>query len=162
MRVIQLTRGQVAIVDGEDFEKLAQYRWYARDAGNTNYAERRAYVLGSGAKNRKESTMIMHRIIMNAQPGQIVDHRNGNGLDNRKENLRFATKSQNSTNAGRRITNKSGFKGVWEDKKRNAFQASITLNGKRQSLGRFKTKEEAHRAYCEAALQKHGEFARFN
>jgi hypothetical protein len=95
-----------------------------------------------------------HRII---SPNiEIVDHIDHNGLNNKNRNLRGCTASQNAANSIKRVGNTTGFKGVW--KNHNKFSAKI---GKTH-LGTFKTKEEAHSVYCEAAIEKHGEFACFN
>jgi len=102
----------------------------------------------------------MHRLILNAPPDLKVDHINGNGLDNRKENLRLATTPQNVRNARLSLRNSSGFKGV--KRKRQKWQASIVFNGKTIRLGVFDAREDAARAYDIAALLLHGEFARVN
>lgn len=102
----------------------------------------------------------MHRIITNAPLGTCVDHKNGNTLDNRRENLRLATTSQNSINQKLRRDNTSGVKGVYWDKKNKKFKAQISLHGKAKSLGRFSTKEEAAYAYAVASEHLHGEFRR--
>jgi len=90
-----------------------------------------------------------------------IDHINKNPFDNRIVNIRLATRSQNMFNTGKRISNTSGFKGVYWDKSRGNFVALITFNYKLIYLGRFKTAIEAHTAYCEKAKEMHGEFARF-
>lgn len=89
-----------------------------------------------------------------------VDHVNGDGLNNLPHNVRSATQSQNCHNAGIRSNNTSGFKGVTFYKSRNNWMAQIWVNGKRKGLGYFITPEEAHEAYCQAAKDLHGEFAR--
>jgi hypothetical protein len=88
-----------------------------------------------------------------------VDHINGNGLDNRKANLRLATVAENSQNARRRKDNASGFKGVYWDKYWKRWKAQIRYDGKCKRLGTFSTPEEAHEAYCRAAQDFHGQFA---
>lgn len=103
---------------------------------------------------------MMHRLIMNAQKGEQVDHINHDTLDNRKSELRFCSYAQNQYNQGRRSNNTSGCKGVSLHKPSGKWQAQIALNGKTIHLGLFATKEEAYTAYCNAALELHGEFSK--
>ena len=145
-RHIPLTQGLVTLVDAEDYEALAAYTWYASHM----YAVRRI----DGKQVR------MHRILLNAPGGMDVDHINGDKLDNRRENLRLATRAQNTQNQGRRSTNKSGYKGVCRATNRKSWMATITVNRRQKLLGCFSTPEEAHAAYCTAAKELHGEFAR--
>lgn len=91
-------------------------------------------------------------------PSQKIDHKDGNGLNNRFSNLRLATTAQNAANRKRPSTNSTGFKGVRRARKR--FSSEIKINGKSHHLGTFDTPEEAHAAYIKAARQHHGEFAR--
>jgi hypothetical protein len=104
----------------------------------------------------------LHRLLMNAVQTQQVDHANGNSLDNRRENLRFCTSSQNSQN--RRRTSTSGFKGVSLKPryKSKPWEANIKVAGKLKYLGRFQTPEEAAKAYDSAARDMFGEFAHTN
>ena len=90
----------------------------------------------------------------------IVDHSNGNPTDNRFQNLRICTNAGNTQNACRQKNNKSGFKGVSFDAERKQWRASIRANNVYKHLGRYQTAQEAHRAYCKAAAELHGEFAR--
>jgi hypothetical protein len=106
-----------------------------------------------------------HRIVWllktNEDPGDsLIDHIDGNFHNNRFENLRLATSHQNQCNQKTRIDNTSGLKGVSWDKTRKKWQTGIQVKGKRIALGRYKTKEEAYAAYCEAARKLHGDFAR--
>ena len=123
---------------------------------NSNYY-RRAVINGV--------EMPVHRLIFlmhhNTVPASI-DHINGDSLDNRIENLRAATQSQNSANKKTPKNNTSGFKGVYYDKTRNRWEASIMVRGKREKLGRYKTPQEAAIAYRDAAVQHFGDFARFD
>jgi hypothetical protein len=149
MKVIQLTRGKVAVVDDEDFTELAQYRWYCTSRG---YAVR----VMPGTRGSKK--IYMHKAIC-ASAAQ-VDHINGDQLDNRRCNLRPATMQQNLHNRGKFRNNTSGFKGVHVQ--RGKYVARIAKDGKRVYLGHFDTAEAAHTAYCAAATEQHGDFARFN
>jgi len=92
-------------------------------------------------------------------PAALVDHKNNDPADNRIDNLRLATEAQNSRNTKLSKTNTSGYKGVYWCSYRNRWRAAITINSKPVQLGRFKTPEEAHAAYCAAAARLHGEFA---
>lgn len=154
MKEIKLTQGKVAIVDDEDFEFLSQWKWYVHGSGpRTCYAERKS----EGDHKR----VPMHRVIMNTPKGLFTDHINGNGLDNRRCNLRICTTAENQYNARRRHSNRSGFKGVYYDKAVGKWRAAITINQKKIHLGRKDTPQEAHQLYVEAAKKHFGEFARF-
>lgn len=156
MKEIPLTRGRYAIVDDDDFEELNKYKWYC---GNNGYAMREKMV------KRVKTRYMMHRVIINAPDDKFVDHINGNPLDNRKENLRLANKSQNGVNRPVRIDSKTGFKGVSfknDTPRKRPYGAYIKKDGKKVHLGHFETPEEAARAYDKAALEQYGEFAYLN
>ena len=101
----------------------------------------------------------LSRSIMNAPEGMVVDHINGNRLDNRRKNLRICSQAENLRNRKRNKNCSSGFKGVYA--RRNRCQARITARGKCHYLGSFKTPEAAHEAYCKAARSLHGDFANY-
>lgn len=155
MKEIPLTKGQVALVDDEDYEALAKRRWHAcwMESSQTFYAHHSKLVKDGGG------TLSMHRAIVGAQAGQDVDHINGNGLDNRRENLRVCSRAQNLANRRSSRRRRSGLKGAYKLGER--WLASIKSNGKTRHLGVFDTPEEAHAAYCAAARELHGEFACF-
>lgn len=153
---IPLTRGLVAIVDDEDFEELNLHKWYAMKMYDRYYA-RRNVVIGN-----KKSYFLMHRFIIKAKVNQLVDHKNNNSLDNRKENLRTCSHSENMRNSKKRKQNTSGYKGVYFEKNKNIYSAEVKFGGKRVYRKRFKTGIEAAKAYNEAALKYHGEFALLN
>jgi len=156
MKTIELTRGLVAIVDDEDYERLSAWKWHAvTDYRGESYACRHAKKGEPGPRY-----VLMHRMI--CQTDKDVDHRNGDGLDNRRENLRPATRSQNIANSRPSSSSKSGLKGVDWHRQRGKWRAQITVLGRHQYLGLFATALEAAAAYDRAAVEAFGEFARTN
>ena len=151
MKLIPLTRGKFAIVDDEDFEILNQYKWFAcKGMSGIFYAIR----------NEKGKKIWMHRVILNAPDGLDVDHRDRDGLNNTRENLRLATKSQNSANRIGRA--KTGFKGVYFHKQKRLFYVVAQANKKRYFCGYHRNIIDAAHAYDEKAKEIHGEFAFLN
>jgi len=152
-RFIPLTQGQNAIVDAEDFDWLSQWNWYAlwNKYTKTFYAIR--YI--------PEGSLSMHREIMRCRPGEECDHKNFEGLDNRKVNLRRCSQQQNKKHKRRQTNNSSGYKGV-SLKRPRKWVAQISTNGKRIHLGYFTTPKEAAMAYDVAAKWYYGEFAHLN
>jgi len=148
-RRIPLTKGKFSIIDDDDFSRVSRHRWKFQPNG---YATRNA-----GAT---KGTVYLHRFIMDAPRGIEIDHINLNKLDNRKANLRFATRSQNAFNYRRLSTNKTGVRGVHFDKSRNKFAAEIIFRGTKIRLGRFESLERAAIVRKKAAIKFHGEFAR--
>lgn len=157
---VPLTFNQVALVDEEDLPLIHDYRWRAAKTSHCRfyYAVAEGTVRGGTARK----TIYMHRLILGARPGQFVDHINGNTLDNRRSNLRFATSAENAMNRGLNRTNRTGYKGVSFHRRDQVWEAWIRKNGKGRYLGRFSNPEDAARAYDMAALQMFGEFARLN
>lgn len=153
VKEIELTRDKVALVDDEDYEWLNQWKWYALNLPPCWYAARTLSI-------PKKKMVIMHRLITNAPDGIEVDHKDNNGLNNTRDNLRFATRGQNSHNRSMSRNNTSGFKGVFMD--HGKWRARIRVNGKRISLGMYENIMDAVRAYDEAAKKYHGEFAKTN
>jgi|HubBroStandDraft_5_1064220.scaffolds.fasta_scaffold173800_1 hypothetical protein len=153
-RLIPLTQGQNTIVDVEDFEFLSQWNWLARKKKSTGRFHVGRYEITKEGKR----VVAMHVVIM----GGPADHKNRNGLDNRRENLRPCTAAQNSKNRSLHRNNKSGFKGVCWNKRRRKWTAMIGFNWDQKEIGCFKTKEAAALAYNEAAKRFHGEFASLN
>lgn len=148
MAEVALQNGGVMLVDDEDVARVRDIKWYGRRDGLTMYA-----VSWCGAG--------VHRLILGASKGELVDHRNGDGLDNRRSNLRLATKRQNSQN-GKKIRGKVKLKGVTYRSDKDVYRARITVNGKTLHLGDFGTAEEAGGAYDRAAVLHFGEFASTN
>ncbi|MBN1787001.1 MAG: hypothetical protein JW806_01250 [Sedimentisphaerales bacterium] len=158
-RKIRLTQNQFAIVDPDDFERLNACKWHATHSyNNTFYAVRHA-----GRTHGKRTFVLMHRFIMNAPPNCFVDHKDGTGLNNTKQNLRLATPLQNNRNCKKQLKKTtSKYKGVCYDKQRKKFRADIKLPGKRKFLGHFLNEIDAARAYDAAAKKYYGSFARPN
>lgn len=161
MKTIPLTKGQVATVSDIDRD-LADIQWHARLRGNVWYAAR--HIRGTfGQKSLWMHRVILERMISRTlRANEQTDHINGNGLDNRRENLRICTPAQNRCNRGKTKANKSGYKGVCWDEKRSKWESIIRVSGKAIHLGRFSTAEEAARAYDDAATKLHGEFSNLN
>lgn len=155
---IQLTNGGETTVDASDYEWLSQWKW-RRQSGSTTHV---AYACRPDRSSGKLVNVAMHRVILDAPGGMLVDHVNGNGLDNRRCNLRLATRTQNAINSRMSPTNTSGYRGVYWCKKNKRWQASISVDGKRKHVGCFKAPEDAARAYDKAIVAHYGEFARTN
>lgn len=158
MKTIPLTQGKVAVVDDEDFVELSQYKWHARQIDNTFYATRQPPRNGSATR---PPAILMHQSIMSAPRGSCIDHINHNGLDNRRENLRIVTTTQNAQNQRSR-TGSSRFKGVYWHKGAQKWIARIVINGQKTYLGSFVDEVAAANAYNIAASQHYGEYAYLN
>ena len=159
MRTIQLTQGKVALVDDSDYEWLNQWKWLAHKERGTYYALRSVRI--KGRLNRK--VIRMHRLIMNTPDNMLTDHRNHDGLNNQRYNLRVATPGQNQHN--RLSWGKSKFLGVGIVKtgiNKGQITAQIHANGKKIHLGNFPTEEAAARVYDVNAKELFGEFANLN
>lgn len=151
---ISVGHGQEAIIDASDYPLIAPYWWYAR------HDERRWYVL-TGSLWKEQGSVQMHRLILGlTDPTVWVDHKDSNGLNNRRSNLRIATASQNMANARLSKKNRSGYKGVqFRD---GLWRVCITKDRQAIWVGSFKTAEEGARAYDIKAREFFGEFARLN
>lgn len=148
---------KIITVDTEDYDKIKNYKWSVNKDGNTFYAH--AY----GRKINNSKTLIMHRFILDAKKNNMIDHINGNGLDNRKTNLRECTKSQNGYNRTcQKYGISSDYKGVCYSKKDQKYTVRIGIDGKRISLGNYDTDDQAAIAYNVACIKYHAEFARPN
>lgn len=146
MKIISLTKNAVAIVDDEDYEVVNSITWYY----NGRYA----------ARKTNGKTILLHRFIMKPSIGFVIDHINGDTLDNRKCNLRICNQSQNRANSKRSKTNKSGYKGVCFDKRLKKYRAYIKKDGVMYNLGLYITAKDAGKAYNKKALELFGEFAK--
>lgn len=154
MRELPLSRGQVALVDDEDYEAVAPYKWSARFApsGGIFYAVRRVSLT--------KQIVLMHRVLLDAPRHLVVDHINGNGVDNRRCNIRLCTHQQNLM---RRVgpPNKTGYRGVHQIRP-GTYRVAIMLSQRGHYVGTFYDPILAARAYDDAARRLHGEFARLN
>lgn len=162
MATISLPHGFSAQVDDQDIGLVSDYNWKAKKLklSNTYYVYSKKH--GGYINGKKiQKSFVLHRMIMGLVTGdrQQVDHINGDGLDNRRCNLRLCNGSQNSTNWKR--ANKSGFRGVVQIKS-TYYAAKIMKDGKHMYLGCFKLPEDAARAYDTAAKELHGKFAVLN
>jgi len=162
MKTIKLTKDKEAMVDDCDYNMLSAYRWYwaLKPRSKFGYAVADLHNIDNEFGVRH---VTMHRMLLKPDRGKVVDHVNGNGLDNRRENIRICTLSQNNANfavGGKR--NKSGYKGVSWHKSTQKWRATLLLGGKQHYLGIFDDKLEAARAYNVEALKCFGEFARIN
>lgn len=145
--------GLFAVIDREDAGNVTLHRWYPHRKGNNVYA-RTKLVQADGSSR----WVRMHVFIMNPPPGIDIDHKDRDGLNNRRENLRFATTTQNLANSRQR-ERKAPYKGTFWDNHNAKWRAEVYVNGKRIRLGRFAHPEDAARAYDRAAREAFGEFA---
>lgn len=150
-REIQLTQGLVAVVDDSDFESLSQHKWYAMEGISTFYA------MCNIQTERGRRPIAMHVAIMG---GINVDHKDLDGLNNRRQNLRFATSSQNKMNSRGRFNRHANFKGI--ERHGRKWRAYVKVAGKKLYVGTSTDEAEAAKLYDAAAREHYGEFARPN
>ena len=158
MKTIPLTQGKITIVDDDVYEWASQMNWYALAACDSNiwYAARNVNV---GKRQRIET---LHRRIIGAIWKEKTDHRDGDGLNNLRSNLRICTHTENMRNRKLHRNSGSGLKGVSFEKKFHKYRARIRVNGHRIHLGMFQSPLQAAKAYNMAAVKYFGEFARPN
>lgn len=149
-----------AMVDDEDYDELIKYKWHAENKVNTS--ANTVYAVRTITIGKKDTKVRMHRQILNAPKGMLVDHGDGNGLNNQKYNIRICTHSQNSSNRVASRTSSSKYTGVHWDKSCNKWRTEIRKHGKRQFSKLFLDEKEAARCYNENAPRFHGEFAKIN
>ncbi len=155
MKKIPLTQGKFALVDDEDFDWLNKWKWYAHKDYSTFYANRH----GQGCNDKN---ILMHREIINVSKGQLIDHKDRNGLNNQKSNLRVCNAYENCCNRKLHSNNKTGFRGVVFYPLLNKYMVRIKNKNKTHCLGLYSSLIEAAKAYDIKAKQLHGEFARLN
>jgi AP2 domain/HNH endonuclease len=155
---IELTQGKIAVVDDADYDSLCQHSWYyykyAKE--NTGYAARMQWQ----PDKQYQRKVLMHREIMGDPPGQQIDHRDGDGLNNTRANLRIVSKHENNYNRRPNRQASSIYKGVYRRGQR--WKAQIRVNGRGIQLGTFSDERQAARAYDDAARQYQGQFAYLN
>jgi hypothetical protein len=142
-----------AIIDIEDVDRVSKISWYYHNK------QKRAYTFHNGRKWGSLTSFIMD---FKTNQNLMLDHRNRNTLDNRKNNLRFCTKRQNQCNTQNRKNNTTGYQGVYPCKDASTWYVRVNFYGKSKHIGSFKSIKEAAFAYNEAALKYHGEFACLN
>lgn len=157
MKEINLQNGVVALVSDEDYHKISSYKWFYK-TNKTGVSYAYTTICSKG----KRKNIYMHRMVLGLSGSEIVDHINRNGLDNRRENLRVCTYSQNMCNSKTRKDNKSGYRGVSYCNRNKKWQAHINHLGGQKNLGLFNTPEEAALKYDEWARKLHGIFANLN
>jgi hypothetical protein len=146
----------MALVDDEDYLRISKHKWCALKVGKKWYAVRRE------TRNDKSLFLYMHRELLNLDPGDVrtIDHRDENGCNNQRGNLRFATKAQNAMNTGPPLNSSTGIKGVSYDfRSARPYRAYITVQRRQLSLGRYLKLSDAAQARAEAALYYYGDYA---
>ncbi len=151
MPSVQLTRGKQAWFDQEDLHTVLSFLPWQATPGKNGVFYATAAIGGV--------TILMHRLIARAALHDLVDHKNGDGLDNRRENLRVVTHTENAWNMDRRSDNKSGFKGVYLDPRRGTWNFSVSAHGRRHYGSGYATVELANQAAQQLREKLHGEFA---
>jgi hypothetical protein len=160
-RRIPLTQGKFAIVDVADYERLAKYKWFAIASERGFYAAR--MVKAKAGSRVKQKAVRMHQVILDVPKGKIMDHINHNGLDNRRVNLRVATRRENTWNKRKQRGNcSSQYKGVTWLKSEGKWQARIVCKGRAIFIGYFDDEKAAARAYDAKAAELFGEYAAMN
>lgn len=168
MKLIRLTKGHEAMVDDEDYDLVSAYRWNSKKHGNTVYAQRGFWL----SAEKRVTTLRMARVICGLGLGdpRVVDHIDGNGLNNQRSNLRICRSNTDNIRA-QRIRTTSGkssqYRGVTHRKHtaksgRKLWAAQISIQGKMRQIGRFLTETDAALAYNRVAAEAFGEYARLN
>lgn len=149
--------GREVLFDEQDRALVESMEWRLSSPRPKQYVQKSVF-----NPDHKRICLRLHRLILDAPEGMVVDHINGDTLDNRRSNLRVCTQAQNLLNRKMHCNNRSGYKGVYHDPgcRLRPWRAEIRSNRKRVRLGLFETPEEAHAAYVKAAHRLHGEFAR--
>lgn len=157
-KTIPLTKGKFAVVDAQDFDWLSEFKWQAVEDDNGRW-----YALCKIWAGGRQITRQMHRMILHEMNPKIyVDHRDRDGLNNRRSNLRRCTPRQNQANKVKEKNSTSQYRGVYWNKQNRRWCAAIREDHRKVWLGNFKDEREAALAYDAAAFRVHGEFARLN
>jgi hypothetical protein len=157
---VTLTKGYTATIDAVDVPLVDGCNWQALVDKRADGTIRTVYAYRSDCSGPKQRTVYLHRVLMENPDALQVDHRDGDGLNCRRNNLRLATNSQNACNGRTPATNTSGYKGVTWNKNKRKWTACIKLDGKARNLGLFHDPADAASAYAEASAQLHGDFGR--
>lgn len=158
---VPLTQGYEAVIDAADVPLVAEFNWCALTSRYRKSGEiRTVYAVRNTREDGKLRMIYLHRVIVGPAADLEADHRDGNGLNNRRLNLRPATQAENGQNGRLRSNNSSGVKGVTWHKSRGKWHARIMANRKYWHLGYFESLDAAASAYAKASRQHHGEFAR--
>lgn len=157
---VPLTLGYEAIIDARDVEKVGGQCWRAMEVRRKDGSIYTVYAKRSVRERGKIRTIYLHRHLMDAPDGMDVDHRDGNGLNNRRANLRVATRAENMRNQRLSAANTSGYKGVVWSKAAGKWQAQIKFNKRTRVIGYFVSLEDAAAAYAIASAELHREFGR--
>ncbi len=152
MKTIELTQGKSAWVSDCDYERVMKYKWYLAKRGRLNYA----------ASHIDGKLTMLHRYILKPPPGYDTDHEDGNGLDNRRENIRNCTRQENSRNQQPQLNCSSRYKGVYKNNQKTKWCAEVKVDGRYEHLGSFDNEDDAAVAYNRAASLRFGKFARLN
>ena len=154
---VPLTLGYVAVIDAADVPLVQGWSWHAKIRGCGENVKG-VYALRNEPRGSARHMAYMHRVIAGTPEGMDTDHIDGDGLNNRRSNLRTATRSQNMRNRPKQENNKSGFKGVCWSKRDNKWRAYIQVGRKSIHLGYFDAIEDAASAYAKGSTQIHGAF----
>lgn len=157
---VPLTKGYEAVIDAADVPLVEGRNWTALEQRRVDGSVKCVYAWRAVRRDGKQASLRMHRILLGAPENLQVDHKDGNGLNNRRSNLRLATDPENKHNARTRVDNTSGAKGVVRMKATGRFCACIRVRGKKHHLGTFKDLASAAAAYARASVELHGEFGR--
>ena len=161
MREIVLTRGYAAIVDDADFESASQFKWTAQPVKRKDGTISNVYAYRTVREGSKKHVIKLHRFLLAvSDPALEVDHKDGNGLNCQRHNLRTATHTQNMHNRNKQSNNTSGCNGVCLDKKTGRWRAYIKVNKKQITLGRFVNVLDAANAVALARIEHHPEYLR--
>lgn len=170
MKKILLTQGKIALVDDEDYKRLSKFKWNYEGTGGSNYAKRSVRV--QGLQNQKTIRMCCEIL----QTNELIDHKDTNGLNYQKSNLRLCTSAQNAQNRKKpKMKTSSKYKGISATYYKSVYSDYLSITwvanigftnifgrSVQKYLGRFKVEEEAAKAYDEAAREHFGDFARLN